>query len=79
MIESSLGIVGACLPLLKPIFVGISTQNIFSSLRSWPLLGQRGESVPKDHRYGQLEAGNMTVEKKEYLDTKAATPWVMVD
>ena len=34
MIESSLGIVGACLPLMRPILQKISPQVIFRSLRS---------------------------------------------
>lgn len=33
MVESSLGIVGACLPLLRPIFTDTSAKNILSSLR----------------------------------------------
>ena len=34
MIESSLGIVGACLPLLRPIFTDTQASSIFSSLRT---------------------------------------------
>ena len=34
MVESSLGIVGACLPLLRPIFTDTPARNIFSSLRA---------------------------------------------
>lgn len=34
MLESSLGIVGACLPLLRPIFTDTRAKSIFSSLRT---------------------------------------------
>ena len=34
MIESSLGIVGACLPLMRPILQKISPQDMFRSFRS---------------------------------------------
>ena len=34
MVESSLGIVGACLPLLRPIFTDVSAKELFSSLRA---------------------------------------------
>ena len=34
MVESSLGIVGACLPLLRPLFVGASTTGFMRSLKS---------------------------------------------
>ena len=34
MIESSLGILGACLPLMRPILQKISPQVVFRSLRS---------------------------------------------
>ena len=34
MIESSLGIVGACLPLMRPILQKISPHDVFRSLRS---------------------------------------------
>lgn len=34
MVESSLGIVGACLPLLRPIFTDTRAKSIFSSLRT---------------------------------------------
>lgn len=34
MVESSLGIVGACLPLLRPIFTDTPAKNIASSLRA---------------------------------------------
>ena len=33
MIESSLGIVGACLPLMRPIIQKMSPQDVFRSLR----------------------------------------------
>ena len=34
MIESSLGIIGACLPLMRPVLQKISPQVVFRSLRS---------------------------------------------
>lgn len=34
MVESSLGIVGACLPLLRPLFVGASSTGFMRSLKS---------------------------------------------
>ena len=34
MIESSLGIVGACLPLMRPILQKVSPHDVFQSLRS---------------------------------------------
>ena len=34
LIESSLGIVGACLPLMRPVIQKISPQDVFRSLRS---------------------------------------------
>ncbi len=34
MVESSLGIVGACLPLLRPIFTDVSAKDLFLSLRA---------------------------------------------
>ena len=34
LVESSLGIVGACLPLLRPLFVGASSTGFMRSLKS---------------------------------------------
>ena len=34
MVESSIGIVGACLPLLRPLFVGASSTGFMRSLKS---------------------------------------------
>ncbi|KAI4146134.1 MAG: hypothetical protein LQ340_006035 [Diploschistes diacapsis] len=34
MIESSLGILGACLPALRPIFRGFSPESVIRSIRS---------------------------------------------
>ena len=34
MVESSLGIVGACLPLLRPLFVGAASNGFMRSLKS---------------------------------------------
>lgn len=33
MVESSIGIVGACLPLLRPLFVGASSNGFMRSLK----------------------------------------------
>ena len=35
MVESSLGIVGACLPLMRPVFMGCSSQGFVRKLRSF--------------------------------------------
>lgn len=34
MVESSIGIVGACLPLLRPLFVGASSSGFMRSLKN---------------------------------------------
>lgn len=34
VVESSLGIVGACLPLLRPVFTDMSAKSILSSVRA---------------------------------------------
>lgn len=59
MVESSLGVAGACLPLLRPIFTDTSAKNIFSSLRammsrsSVPSSSANGECL----EYAKMEAG----------------------
>ena len=78
MIESSLGIVGACLPLLKPVFIGMSPQSIFSSLRNWTLFGRSRETIPKEDHFANLEAGNIAPEKRSFKTT-AVTPWDSVE
>ena len=59
MVESSLGIVGACLPLLRPIFTDTRAKNIFSSLRT--LLSRpssRSSSARTESlEYAKMEAG----------------------
>ena len=35
MVESSLGVVGACLPSMRPVFVGCSSQGFVRKLRSF--------------------------------------------
>ena len=61
MVESSLGIVGACLPLLRPIFTDTRAKNIFSSLRTIlsrppsPSSSARTESL----EYAKKEAGGI--------------------
>ena len=34
MVESSLGILGACLPTYRPLFTGISLESVVASVRS---------------------------------------------
>lgn len=55
MVESSLGIVGACLPLLRPIFTDTRAKNIFSSLRT--MLSR--PSSPESLEYAKAEAGGI--------------------
>lgn len=58
MVESSLGIVGACLPLLRPIFTDTRVKSIFSSLRT--ILSRSSSlsnsSNPEAVEYAKLEA-----------------------
>lgn len=61
MVESSLGVVGACLPLLRPIFTDTSAKEHFSSLRaliSLSPLRSNDKNVPSQD-YAMLEAGNV--------------------
>ena len=63
MVESSLGIVGACLPLLRPIFTDSPAKSIFSSLRtmiSLSYLRSIHTNTPSQD-YDKLEAGNVRV------------------
>lgn len=57
MVESSLGIVGACLPLLRPLFVGASSSGFMRRLKSVKVLSldlnedalkQLGDGSPRD-------------------------------
>ena len=42
MVESSLGIVGACLPTLRPLFTGTSPESVILPIRSAISLGSLG-------------------------------------
>ena len=60
MVESSLGVVGACLPLLRPIFTDTPARSIFWSLRTMLSLSSfrsNGANTPSLDYY-KLEAGN---------------------
>ncbi len=46
-IESTLGIVGACLPLLRPLFAGTSTRGFMRNLRSVAIRTITGAEEPK--------------------------------
>ena len=46
-IESALGITGACLPLLRPLFAGTSTQGFMRNLRSVAIRTITGAEEPK--------------------------------
>ena len=46
-IESALGIVGACLPLLRPLFAGTSTRGFMRNLRSVAIRTITGAEEPK--------------------------------
>ena len=62
MIESSLGIIGACLPLLRPIFTDTRAKNAISALRraviSRSSLRTDSANVPS-LEYAKLEAGGL--------------------
>ena len=60
MVESSLGVVGACLPLLRPLFTDTSVRKFSSSLRamlSFSSLRSHHASAPSQD-FHMLEAGN---------------------
>ena len=46
-IESALGVVGACLPLLRPLFAGTSTKGFMRNLRSVAIRTVTGAEDPK--------------------------------
>lgn len=46
-VESALGIVGACLPLLRPLFTGTSTRGFMRNLRSVAIRTITGAEEPK--------------------------------
>ena len=47
MVESSLGIVGACLPLLRPLFAGTSTKGFMRNMRTVAVRTITGAEEPK--------------------------------
>ena len=58
MVESSLGILGACLPLLRPILTDTRAKNMFSSLRNI-LSRSSGSARTESLEDAKLEAGGM--------------------
>lgn len=61
MIESSIGIVGACLPLLRPIFTDTAVKNLWPTLRSMISLSslRRNKANTPSQDYAKLETGNV--------------------
>ena len=59
MVESSLGIVGACLPLLRPMFTDTRVKSVFSSLRTMlSRSSSRSNSANAEAmEYAKMEAG----------------------
>ena len=55
-IESALGIVGACLPLLRPLFAGTSTKGFMRNLRSVAIRTITGAEEPKASSEGSTTA-----------------------
>lgn len=47
LVESALGVVGACLPLLRPLFAGTSTKGFMRNLRSVAIRTITGAEEPK--------------------------------
>lgn len=70
MVESSLGIVGACLPLLRPIFTDTSAKSIFSSVRA--LISRsslRTDSADAPSlEYAKLEAGSVQTPRSQKFE-----------
>lgn len=58
MIESALGIVGACLPLLRPLFAGTSTQGFMRNLRSVAIRTITGAEEPKSSEGSTTAVGS---------------------
>ena len=59
MVESSLGIVGACLPLLRPIVTDTRAKKIFSSLRTMLLLSSSSRPSSRRTESSSLEDAKM--------------------
>ena len=68
MVESSLGIVGASLPLLRPLFTDLPTKDILSSIRA--LISRsslRTEGVDASRPdYANLEAGSVETAREKF-------------
>lgn len=58
MVESALGIVGACLPLLRPLFAGTSTQGFMRNLRSVAIRTITGAEEPKSSEGSTTAVGS---------------------
>lgn len=70
MVESSLGIVGACLPLLRPIFTDTRAKNLSSSLRaimSRPSV-RSGSANTETKEFAKFDAGGMGVGRVEKIE-----------
>lgn len=70
MVESSLGIVGACLPLLRPIFTDTRAKNLSSSLRaimSRPSV-RSGSANTETKEFVKFDAGGMGVGRVEKIE-----------
>ena len=63
MIESSLGIVGACLPLMKPILTEPRNRSIFSSIRTLISLNRTNEGEKQSEGYSDIEAGKTVMRR----------------
>ena len=57
-IESALGIVGACLPLLRPLFAGTSTKGFMRNLRSVAIRTITGAEEPKSSEGSTTAVGS---------------------
>ncbi|KAF6233129.1 hypothetical protein HO173_008673 [Letharia columbiana] len=70
MVESSLGIVGACLPLLRPVFTDSPAKSIFSSLRAMISLSslRSNDARKPSGDYDKLEAGNVGASQNSLVD-----------
>ena len=70
MVESSLGIVGACLPLLRPIFTDTPARDTFSSLRAMMSLSSLRSNNAKtpSQDYDELESGSVRAPQKHFID-----------
>ncbi|KAL9130162.1 MAG: hypothetical protein Q9175_007099 [Cornicularia normoerica] len=70
MVESSLGIVGTCLPLLRPIFTDTPVKSIFSSLRAMISLSSHRSNNANTltQEYVELEAGKIQAPQYRLLD-----------